>query len=54
MTFHAHQELTTPDGFSARVLLCTGAYVTVWLTNANWLPVGARYRSYAKADWQKL
>jgi hypothetical protein len=52
MTFTRNQSIMTPDGFSARVLLCGGANVVVWLTNAHWLPTGERYRSYPKSAWQ--
>jgi hypothetical protein len=49
MSFHQYQELMTPDGDSAVVLLCGGDWVMVWLTNAH-LPLEQRYRSYRKDD----
>jgi hypothetical protein len=43
-------EVTTPDGYTALVLLCAGEYVTVWLVSANRLPSAKRYRSYKKSE----
>ena len=50
MDYHRYQEITTPDGYNALILLCAGACVTVWLTHANRLPVAQRYRTYRKAE----
>ena len=52
--FQRGQSVTTPDGDSARVELCGGETVTVWLTNSH-LPREKRYRHYRKDDprWPK-
>ena len=40
-----NDEVITPDGYIARVLLCAGAYVTVVLIYAH---VPDKYRTYTK------
>lgn len=52
MTFKRNQEIITPDGYCAFVVLDCDTHILVWLSNANKLPREKRWRTYDKKEFE--